>query len=58
MAETGISKKVFIATIGVQGIINMADGAEEKFKYAIVVGVIVIVFKVLQFLIDRKKEGN
>ncbi len=56
MADTGISKKLFIATIGVQGIVNMAEGAEQKFKYAIVVGIIVVVFKILQFLIDRKKQ--
>ena len=47
MPENGISKKVFIATIDVQGIINMADGAEEKFKYAVLVAAVIVFYKTL-----------
>ncbi len=58
MTENGISKKVFIATIGVQGIITMADGAEEKFRYALLVAGVIVFYKVLQFLIDWRNNGK
>lgn len=57
MVENGVSKKLFMGTIVVQGIFAMAKDAppEKRFWYAIVVAVVAIVFQGLQFIIDRKK---
>ncbi len=57
MAENGVSKKLFMGTMVVQGIFGMAKDAppEKMFWYAIVVAVVAIVFQGLQYLIDRKK---
>ncbi len=57
MADTGVSKKLFMGTMVVQGIFGMAKDAppENMFRYAIVVAVVAIVFQGLQFMIDRKK---
>ena len=60
MAENGVSKKLFMGTMVVQGIFGMAKDAppEKMFWYAIVAAVVAIVFQGLQYLIDRKKYGN
>ena len=58
--DNGVSKKLFMGTMVVQGIFGMAKDAppEQMFWYAIVVAVVAIVFQGLQYLIDRKKYGN
>ncbi len=55
--NNGVSKKLFMGTMVVQGIFGMAKDAppENMFRYAIVVAVVAIVFQGLQFLSDRKK---
>ena len=60
MAENGVSKKLFMGTMVVQGIFGMAKDAppEKMFWYAIVVAVVAVVFQGLQFLIDRKNNGK
>ncbi len=57
MAENGVSKKLFMGTMVVQGVFAMAKDAppENMFRYAIVVAVVAIVFQGLQFFIDKKK---
>ncbi len=57
MAETGVSKKLFMGTMVVQGIFAMSKDApsEHLFWYAIVAAAVATVFQGLQFVIDRKK---
>ncbi len=59
MAENGVSKKLFMGTMVVQGIFGMAKDAppEQLFWYAIVAAVVGIVFQGLQFWIDKRKNG-
>jgi len=64
VAENGVSKKLFMGTMIVQGVFAMAKDAppEQMFWYAVVAASVGIVFQGLQFLIDlkdrRKKEGS
>ncbi len=53
--DNGVSKKLCITVIGVQAIIQMSADAPEKFKYALLVAGVIVFYKTLQFLIDRKK---
>ena len=59
MAENGVSKKLFMGTMVVQGIFGMAKDAppDQLFWYAIVAAVVGIVFQGLQFWIDKRKNG-
>ncbi|KKL16017.1 hypothetical protein LCGC14_2499780 [marine sediment metagenome] len=58
MAENGVSKKLFMGTMIVQGVFVMAKDAppEQRFWYAIVAASVGIVFQGLQFVIDWKKN--
>ncbi len=56
--DNGVSKKLCITVIGVQAIIQMSADAPEKFKYALLVAGVIVFYKTLQFLIDRKKNGK
>ncbi len=60
MADKGVSKKLFMGTMVLQGVFAMAKDAppEHMFRYAIVAAAVAVVFQGLQFLIDRKKEGS
>ncbi len=61
MAENGISngvsKKLFMGTMVVQGVFAMAKDAppEQMFWYAVVAATVGLVFQGLQFFSDRKK---
>lgn len=54
--DKGVSKKLFMGTMVVQGVFAMAKDApaEQMFRYAIVVAVVALVFQGLQYMIDRK----
>ncbi len=56
MADNGMSKKLFMGTIGVQAIVAMSVEATDKFKYALLVAGVIVFYKSLQFLIDRRKQ--
>ncbi len=58
MAENGVSKKLFMGTMVVQGVFAMAKDAppDQMFWYAIVAASVAVVFQGLQFVIDRKKR--
>ncbi len=57
MDENGLSKKLFMGTMVVQGVFAMAKDAppDQMFWYAIVAASVAVVFQGLQFVIDRKK---
>lgn len=60
MADNGVSKKLFMGTMVVQGIFGMAKDAppEKMFWYAIVAASVAIVFQGLQFVSDWRKYGK
>ena len=55
MTENGVSKKLCISIIGIQAIVQMANGSTEKFRYAVLVAIVIAMYKVVQFMLDRKK---
>ncbi len=58
--DNGVSKKLFMGTMIVQGVFAMAKDAppEQMFWYAIVAAGVGIVFQGLQFCIDWKKKAE
>jgi len=50
------SKKLVAFMLSIQAVIGLADGAEDKFKYACVIGGIFIVYKAVQGFIDWSKK--
>ena len=54
----GVSKKLFITVVCVQAVVGLADDAEDKLKYAIIIGIIFLIYKVSQTIIDRSKNGK
>ena len=60
MADNGVSKKLFMGTMVVQGVFAMGKDAppEQMFRYAIVAASVAVVFQGLQFIIDWKKYGK
>ena len=58
MNDKGVSKKLFAFVISTQAVVGLAEGAEDKFKYACVIGGIFIVYKLAQGFIDWSKNGT
>ncbi len=58
MADNGVSKKLFMGTVVVQGVFGMAKDApqEQMIWYAIIAASVAVVFQGLQYMIDRKKK--
>ena len=56
MTTQGVSTKLTMSIIGVQGILELGRDADCKFKFAVLIAAIVIVFKVSQLL--SKKFNN
>ena len=52
------SKKLFITVICVQAVIGMAEGEQDKLKYAIIIGIMFLIYKIAQTLIDWSKNGK
>jgi hypothetical protein len=55
--DNGVSKKVCITAASILAITQLAQDAPDKIPYAIVVGVICVVYKLVQGWIDYKKKG-
>ena len=51
----GVSKKLCLTIIGIQAIIQMSDGSEDKIYYALIIAGLVVLYKVIQGVIDWKK---
>ncbi len=58
MTENGVSKKVFVVTLSITAIAQMAANTQEKMPYAIVIGVIAVVYWAVQGYIDWSKDGK
>ena len=58
MNETGVSKKLFITVVCIQAIVQLADGAEDKWPYAIVVCCMFGMYKLAQTFLDWSKNGK
>ena len=52
------SKKLFITVICIQAVVGMAEGAADKLKFAIIIGIILLIYKVSQSIIDLRKGAN
>ncbi len=52
--NNGVSKKLCITAISITAIVQLADGAEDKWPYAIVIGCICIAYKLVQGWIDSR----
>ena len=52
----GVSKKLFITVVCVQAIVGMAEDAEDKLPYAIVICVIFGIYKLVQGWIDKNSN--
>jgi hypothetical protein len=53
--NNGVSKKLCITLIGIQAIVQMAEGSPEKFKYAALVAGLIVIYKAVQAFLDWKK---
>ncbi len=51
----GVSKKLCITAAGIVAITQLADGAENKWPYAVVIGVMCVAYKMIQGWIDSRK---
>ena len=51
----GVSKKLCITALSIGMIMSMSEGAKDKLPYAIVIGVICVIYKIVQGWIDWKK---
>ena len=51
----GVSKKLCITIIGIQAIIHMSEGSEDKLYYALLIAGLVVVYKAVQAVMDWKK---
>ena len=50
----GVSKKLCMTAVSIAAIVALSDGAPDKLPYAIVIGVLCIVYKAVQGWIDYK----
>ena len=52
----GVSKKLCMTMAGIVAITQLADGAEDKYPYGIMIVVVCVVYKVIQGWIDSKEK--
>ena len=52
----GVSKKLCMTAVSIAAIAQLAQSAQDKLPYAIVIGVICVVYKLVQGFIDWKKN--
>jgi hypothetical protein len=52
----GVSKKLCITMFGIQAIVGMAQGTDDKIFYACLIAGVVAVYKVVQAIIDWKSK--
>ena len=56
--SNGVSKKLCITVAGIAAITQLSDGAPDKWPYAIVIGVMCVIYKCVQGFIDWKNNGK
>ena len=56
MSDNGVSKKLCITGAGIIAITQLSEGAVDKMPYAIIIGVMCIVYKAVQGFIDWKQN--
>jgi len=52
----GVSKKLCMTAASIFLITKLAEGAEDKLPYALIVGAICVVYKLVQGFIDWKRN--
>ncbi len=58
MNDNGVSKKVCILMLAINSIVGLAGSAEDKWPYAIVVGVMFIAYVIVRAFSERKQSGK
>ena len=58
MNGDGVSKKVCILMLAINSVVGLAGSAEDKWPYAIVVGVMFIAYITVRAFTERKKNGD
>ena len=58
MTDSGVSKKLVLAVVGIEGIVKLAEDAAIKWPYAFAVLAICIVFKLVQGFIDWNMKSK
>lgn len=53
-----MSKKLCLSIVGIQAIVGLSADTPDKFWYAVLVLGVVVVYKVIQAVLDRKKDEN
>ena len=51
----GVSKKLCVTMFGIQAILYMSQGSDDKLFFACLIAGVIVVFKVVQGFIDWKK---
>jgi hypothetical protein len=51
----GLSKKLCTVAAGIGIVLQMSNGAQDKLPYAIIIGAICIVYKIVQGVVDIAK---
>lgn len=54
MNTNGVSKKLCISIIGIQAIVQLSADEESKILYALLITGIIALFKIVQYLLDKK----
>ena len=52
------SKKLFITVVTMQAVVGLAEDAQDKLKYAVIIGIIFLIYKAAQTFIDWSKNGK
>jgi len=54
--NNGVSKKLCITAASIIAITQLAEGAKDKWPYAIVIGCVCIAYKIVQGFIDYRSK--
>ncbi len=52
----GVSKKLCMTAVSIAAVVTLAEDAPEKWKYAVIIAVICIVYKLVQGALDWKAK--
>jgi len=58
MNGNGVSKKVTILMLAINSVVGLAGSAEDKWPYAIVVGVMFIAYVTIRAFTERNTSGK
>ena len=53
----GVSKKLCMTAAGILAVTQLADDTANKLPYAIIIGILCVVYELVQGFIDKKSRG-